>query len=60
MMSYEQAHMISYFWHAYYDNKDDRFIFKEKDLSPEEFFEVWIDKDRIHEFNDDPNRSKIK
>jgi len=59
-MSYEKAKKVNAFWHAYWENRDERFIYKEEELTPEEFFEVWIDKDKIHEFNDDPNRSKMK
>ena len=33
---------------------------KKKKITPQEFFEVWIDRDKVHEFKDDPNRSKMK
>jgi len=57
-MSFEIAKKKTEFWHAYYENRDERFIYKEQELTPEEFFEVWLYKDKVHEFKDDPNRSK--
>lgn len=57
-MSFEIAKKKTEFWHAYYENRDERFIYKEKELTPQEFFEVWLYKDKVHEFKDDPNRSK--
>ena len=37
LMSFAIAKKKTEFWHAYYENRDERFIFKEKDLSPEEY-----------------------
>ena len=57
-MSFTKARKKNEFWHAYYENRDERFIYKEQELTPEEFFEVWLHKDKVHEFKNDPNRSK--
>jgi len=57
-MSFKEAQNKNEFWLAYYENKDERFVYKEPDITPQEFFEVWINKDKVHEFKDDPNRSK--
>ena len=59
-MSFAEAQKKNECWHAYYENQDERFLYKEEALTPQEFFEVWIDRDKVHEFNDDPNRSKMK
>ena len=59
-MSFAEAQKKNEFWQAYYENKDERFLYKEEELTPQEFFEVWIDRDKVHEFKDDPNRSKMK
>ena len=60
MMSYEQAQKKSEFWHAYYENSDERVSFGEPYLTSQEFFEVWIDRDKVHTFEDIniPNRSE--
>ena len=52
MMSYEQAQKKSEFWHAYYENGDERMSFGEPQLTSQEFYEVWIDRDKIHTFKD--------
>lgn len=52
MMSYEQAQKKSEFWHAYYENSDERVSFGEPYLTSQEFFEVWIDRDKVHTFED--------
>ena len=52
MMSYEQAKKKSEFWHAYYENSDERVSFGEPYLTSQEFFEVWIDRDKVHTFED--------
>tara|TARA_B100000614_G_scaffold100027_1_gene89901 strand:+ start:226 stop:411 length:186 start_codon:yes stop_codon:yes gene_type:complete len=52
MMSYEQAQKKTEFWHAYYENSDERMSFGEPQLTSQEFFEVWIDRDKIHTFKD--------
>ena len=57
-MTFAIAKKKNEFWNAYYENKDERFIYKEPELTPEEFFEVWIDKDLIHEYKDEPKRSE--
>tara|TARA_B100001057_G_scaffold220198_1_gene220586 strand:- start:1687 stop:1860 length:174 start_codon:yes stop_codon:yes gene_type:complete len=57
-MSYAEAQKKNEFWLAYYENSDERQTYNEPGITPQEFFEVWIHKDKIHEFNDDPNRSK--
>lgn len=59
-MSFAEAQKKNEFWQAYYENKDERFLYKEEEITPQEFFEVWIDRDKVHEFKDDPNRSKMK
>jgi hypothetical protein len=51
-MSYEQAQKKSEFWHAYYENGDERMSFGEPQLTSQEFYEVWIDRDKIHTFKD--------
>ena len=51
-MSYEQAQKKSEFWHAYYENSDERVSFGEPYLTSQEFFEVWIDRDKVHTFED--------
>ena len=35
------------FWHSYYENKDERFYFKEPEITPEEFYVVWINKEKF-------------
>lgn len=57
-MSFAEAQKKNEFWHAYYENTDERQTYNEPGITPQEFFEVWIHKDKVHEFNDDPNRSK--
>ena len=52
MMSYEQAQKKSEFWHAYYENSDERVSFGEPYLTSQEFYEVWIDRDKVHTFED--------
>ena len=52
MMSYEQAQKKSEFWHAYYENSDERMSFGDPYLTSQEFFEVWIDRDKVHTFED--------
>ena len=52
MMSYEEAQKKSEFWHAYYENSDERVSFGEPYLTSQEFFEVWIDRDKVHTFED--------
>ena len=52
MMSYEQAQKKSEFWHAYYENSDERMSFGDPQLTSQEFFEVWIDRDKVHTFKD--------
>ena len=52
MMSYEQAQKKSEFWHAYYENGDERMSFGEPKLTSQEFYEVWIDRDIVHTFQD--------
>ena len=52
MMSYEQAQKKTEFWHAYYENSDERMSYGEPQLTSQEFFEVWIDRDKIHTFKD--------
>ncbi len=52
MMSYEQAQKKTEFWHAYYENSDERMSFGDPQLTSQEFFEVWIDRDKIHTFKD--------
>ena len=52
MMSYEQAHKKTEIWHAYYENGDERMSFGEPQLTSQEFYEVWIDRDKIHTFKD--------
>ena len=51
-MSYEQAKKKSEFWHAYYENSDERMSFGDPYLTSQEFFEVWIDRDKVHTFED--------
>ena len=51
-MSYEQAQKKSEFWHAYYENGDERMSFGEPQLTSQEFYEVWIDRDIVHTFQD--------
>ena len=51
-MSYEQAKKKSEFWHAYYENSDERVLFGDPHLTSQEFFEVWIDRDKVHTFED--------
>ena len=34
-MSFEIAKKKTEFWHAYYENRDERFIYKEKELTPQ-------------------------
>ena len=51
-MSYEQAQKKSEFWHAYYENSDERVSFGEPYLTSQEFYEVWIDRDKVHTFED--------
>ena len=38
MMSYEQAQKKSEFWHAYYENGDERLSFGEPQLTSQEFY----------------------
>ena len=52
MMSYEQAQKKTEFWHAYYENSDERMSFGEPQLTSQEFYEVWIDRDKVHTFQD--------
>ena len=59
-MSFDEAQKKSEFWHAYYENQDERFYFKDPAITPQEFYEVWIYKDRIHELKDDPNRGGVR
>ena len=44
-MTFEEAKQTSQFWDAYYQNRDERLAWKDKELTEEEFFEVWIRKD---------------
>lgn len=44
-MTFEEAKQTSQFWDAYYQNCDERLAWKDKELTIEEFFEVWIRKD---------------
>lgn len=53
-MSFEIAKKKSEFWHAYWENKDERFIFNDKTLTPQEFFEVWLHKNEVHTYEDIP------
>tara|TARA_X000001036_G_C20479670_1_gene725088 strand:+ start:99 stop:287 length:189 start_codon:yes stop_codon:yes gene_type:complete len=57
-MSFEKAKKTTEFWHAYWENKDERFHFNDKLINPEEFYEVWIDKGKVHTFEDIPERSE--
>ena len=51
-MSFDEAQKKSEFWHAYYENSDERVSFGEPYLTSQEFFEVWIDRDKVHTFED--------
>ena len=51
-MSFAVAQKKNEFWHAYYENKDERFLWNEPQLTAQEFFEVWIDRDKIHTYED--------
>ena len=33
-MSFAEAQKKNEFWHAYYENKDERFLYKEEELTP--------------------------
>ena len=43
-MSFELAKKDGEFWSAYYENVDERETYKDEKLTPEEFYEVWIDR----------------
>ena len=45
-MSFDIAKKDSEFWNAYYENSDERFYFKDESLTPEEFYQKWIDRDK--------------
>ena len=51
-MSFDIAKKDSVFWHAYYENSDERMSFGDPYLTSQEFFEVWIDRDKVHTFED--------
>tara|TARA_B100001094_G_scaffold277139_1_gene285795 strand:- start:826 stop:999 length:174 start_codon:yes stop_codon:yes gene_type:complete len=51
-MTFKIAKKKSEFWHAYWENKDERQVYNDKDLTPEEFFEVWINKDKLNTYQD--------
>ena len=55
-MSFNEAQKKTEFWHAYWENRDERFIYNDPDLTPQEFYEVWIDKGKVHTFEDTPER----
>ena len=45
-MSFDIAKKDSVFWHAYYENSDERYYFNDESLTPEEFYQKWIDRDK--------------
>ena len=51
-MTFEIAQKKNEFWHAYWENKDERDLWNEEPLKPEEFFEVWINKGLVHTYED--------
>jgi len=57
-LSFEKAKKTSEFWHAYWDNSDERFAYNDKPINPKEFFEVWIDKGKVHMYEEIPSRSE--
>ena len=44
-MTYEEAKNTRIFWEDYYDNQKERFDWKDEEVTPEQFFEVWLRKD---------------
>lgn len=52
-MSFEKAKKDMRFWHAYHDNAEERSIYGDERYTPEQFFEVWLDKDDYIEQSDD-------
>tara|TARA_B100001057_G_scaffold392285_1_gene400796 strand:+ start:422 stop:595 length:174 start_codon:yes stop_codon:yes gene_type:complete len=52
-MSFEKAKKDMRFWHAYHDNAEERSIYNDEPYTPEQFFEVWLDKDNYIEQSDD-------
>lgn len=54
-MSFKIAQKKIEFWHAYWENKDERVAYNDEQLTPQEFFEVWIDKDKVDTFTDTPS-----
>jgi hypothetical protein len=57
-MSFEKAKKTTEFWHAYWENRDERFHYNDKALKPREFFEVWINKGNVHMYEEIPERSQ--
>ena len=51
-MSFKQAKEDTDFWNAYYENQDERFHFKDKSITPEEFYEVWLLKSQYNDVQD--------
>ena len=45
-MSFDIAKKDSEFWNAYYENSDERYYFNDESLTPEEFYQKWIDRDK--------------
>ena len=44
-MTWEEAEKNRQFWLDYYDNQDERLAWKDEELTPQQFFEVWRYKD---------------
>ena len=44
-MTFEEAKKSITFWDDYYDNCEERFLWKDVKLTAEQFFEVWLRKD---------------
>lgn len=43
-MTLELAKKDGNFWSAYYENVDERLYYGDKQYTPEEFYEVWLEK----------------
>ena len=45
-MSFDIAKKDGDFWNKYYENKDERSYFGDKEITPEEFYDVMLGKEK--------------
>lgn len=44
-MTFDEAKQYKPFWDDYYNNQDERIVWKDVALTPQQFFDVWSRKD---------------